>query len=138
LRQVAVDVNVAITRGGDARVLLRRPAAVDDRVHRISLHAADSPGEADPIAGPGWGSRWARPFSWGTSSTTLAMGSRLVVKAVVPVPEHTSRPVMLRLHRHLHARLRAAETLTRTSVDFADADAAHQVAAIGIQYFGAE
>ncbi|WP_143265569.1 CHAT domain-containing protein, partial [Amycolatopsis lexingtonensis] len=37
----------------------------------------------------------------GLAAALLAMGSKSLVASVVPVPDHATRPLMLRLHRHL-------------------------------------
>lgn len=73
----------------------------------------------------------------GLAAALLAMGSRVLVAAVMPVPDRAAGPVVLRLHHHLRAGLRPAAALARTRGDFAAADDIYRVAAIGFQCFGA-
>ncbi|MGK3199675.1 CHAT domain-containing protein [Amycolatopsis sp. MEPSY49] len=56
----------------------------------------------------------------GLAAALLAMGSTSLVASVVPVPDATSRPLMLRLHRHLRAGAAPATALAKAQQDFAD------------------
>lgn len=73
----------------------------------------------------------------GLAAALLAMGARVLIAPVLPVPDHATRPVMVRVHRYLRAGFRPADALARTRADFAAASPAHRTAVAGFQCFGA-
>ncbi len=74
----------------------------------------------------------------GLAAALLGLGTRSLVATVVPVPDRTSRPLMLRLHRHLDAGLGPAAALHRAQRDIArQDDVLARVTALGFVCFGA-
>jgi len=74
----------------------------------------------------------------GLAAALLGLGTRSLVATVVPVPDRTSRPLMLRLHHHLDAGLGPAAALTRAQRDVARRDdVIARVTALGFVCFGA-
>jgi CHAT domain-containing protein len=74
----------------------------------------------------------------GLTAALLGLGTRSLVATVVPVPDRTSRPLMLRLHHHLDAGLGPAAALTRAQLDVARRDdVTARVTALGFVCFGA-
>ena len=74
----------------------------------------------------------------GLAAALLGLGTRSLVATVVPVPDRTSRPLMLRLHRHLDAGLQPAAALHRAQCDLArEDDVVGRVTALGFVCFGA-
>jgi tetratricopeptide (TPR) repeat protein len=74
----------------------------------------------------------------GLASALLAMGTRSLVAAVVPVPDSASRPLMLRFHQLLDEGHRPAAALAGAQQDLSGRGTpASRVAAIGFVCFGA-
>jgi hypothetical protein len=73
----------------------------------------------------------------GLAATLLAIGTTTLVATVTPVPDEASRPLMLRLHRHLRAGAAPAAALARAQRELADTGPAARVAATGFLCFGA-
>lgn len=74
----------------------------------------------------------------GLAAALLGLGTRSLVATVVPVQDRTSRPLMLRLHRHLDAGLGPAAALCRAQRDVARGDdVTARVTALGFVCFGA-
>jgi hypothetical protein len=74
----------------------------------------------------------------GLAAALLGLGTRSLVATVVPVPDRTSRPLMLRLHRHLDAGLSPAAALHHAQRDIArHDDVTARVTALGFVCFGA-
>jgi CHAT domain-containing protein len=74
----------------------------------------------------------------GLAAALLGLGSRSLVATVVPVPDRTSRPLMLRLHRHLDRGLGPAAALNQAQRDVArHDDVTARVTALGFVCFGA-
>jgi hypothetical protein len=73
----------------------------------------------------------------GLAAALLGMGTQSLVATVVPVPDEATRPLMLRLHRHLRAGARPAEALARTHQELDSADPATRAAGAGFVCYGA-
>ncbi|GIF47095.1 CHAT domain-containing protein [Asanoa ferruginea] len=69
----------------------------------------------------------------GLAAALLGMGATSLVAAVVPVPDEATRPLMLRMHRHLRAGARPAEALARAQQELVPGDPA----AVGFVCYGA-
>ncbi|MEV4623928.1 CHAT domain-containing protein [Asanoa sp. NPDC049573] len=69
----------------------------------------------------------------GLAAALLGMGATALVAAVVPVPDEATRPLMLRMHRHLRAGAGPAEALARAQQELLPSDPA----AAGFVCYGA-
>jgi hypothetical protein len=72
----------------------------------------------------------------GLAAALLGIGVKSLVASVVPVPDDASRPLMLRLHRHLRAGASPATALAMAQRDFADVDPMSRVAVNGFPCYG--
>ncbi|GAA0733762.1 CHAT domain-containing protein [Dactylosporangium roseum] len=73
----------------------------------------------------------------GLTAALLGLGATSLVASVVPVPDAATRPLMLRLYRHLRSGAGSAAALARARRDLAGAGPAARVAAAGFACFGA-
>jgi tetratricopeptide (TPR) repeat protein len=73
----------------------------------------------------------------GLAAALLALGARSLVATVVPVPDEASRPLMLRLHRHLRRGATPAAALAKAQRELTGGGPEVSVAATGFLCFGA-
>jgi len=74
----------------------------------------------------------------GLASALLALGTSCLVATVLPVPDHASRPLMLRFHALLDDGMRPAAALATAQHEFAGrGTAADRVATVGYLCYGA-